>query len=484
MAACPRSASGRPGCRPGRPSRPSSSCGTRLHGGEIDCEGGSSMGNPWSPWAPSFQRRVSDSTALPRAKPGAALEHRDSTMRRRSMSSIRIGPARVPSRESPEQAVELLVERGYTGLRDRLRGRLLDRLSVRREAREVAREAGIALSVHAPIAAFLGHAEREKKYRMAVGMLDHSAGIAAACWRRARRLPPRLPARAAAGGGARRRRRAARRSARPARGRRNAPCRSASRSWGACATSEPRRTCSAISAQLGWVRPVLDFAHLHATSDGAFTDVELFAEVLVAADRIQAPGAPFHIHFSDIAYANRNETKHLPYGEGTLRADPLRDALARFERPATVTQRVPGRGVESGDPLGRCSPSRRADRRHRRQARAAAARSRPPRPRARDHGRTERAPRARPARSPGSRSRPGRSAPRGAGALPPRHGPERPARARASSSSSRPRSGRAARRCRSPRARSAPPPRPCRGRAGSRRGAAGSRTVSRDPRAA
>ena len=53
------------------------------------------------------------------------------------------------------------------------------------------------------------------------------------------------------------------------------------------------------------------------------------------------PGAPFHIHFSDIAFANRNETKHLPYGDGTLRADPLRDALARFERPATVISESP-----------------------------------------------------------------------------------------------------------------------------------------------
>ena len=53
------------------------------------------------------------------------------------------------------------------------------------------------------------------------------------------------------------------------------------------------------------------------------------------------PGAPFHIHFSDIAYANRNETKHLPYGEGTLRAEPLRDALARFDRPATVISESP-----------------------------------------------------------------------------------------------------------------------------------------------
>jgi endonuclease IV len=52
-------------------------------------------------------------------------------------------------------------------------------------------------------------------------------------------------------------------------------------------------------------------------------------------------GAPFHIHFSDIQFANRNETKHLPYGEGTLRAEPLGEALARFERPATVITESP-----------------------------------------------------------------------------------------------------------------------------------------------
>ena len=46
---------------------------------------------------------------------------------------------------------------------------------------ELARDAGIVLSVHAPLAGFMGHVERDKKYRMAIGMLDHSAGIAAAC---------------------------------------------------------------------------------------------------------------------------------------------------------------------------------------------------------------------------------------------------------------------------------------------------------------
>jgi endonuclease IV len=76
-------------------------------------------------------------------------------------------------------------------------------------------------------------------------------------------------------------------------------------------------------------------------SDGAFVDAGPFAAVLAGADGVLPPGAAFHIHFSDIAYANRNETRHLPYGDGTLRADPLREALARFDRPAIVISESP-----------------------------------------------------------------------------------------------------------------------------------------------
>ncbi len=35
------------------------------------------------------------------------------------------------------------------------------------------------------------------------------------------------------------------------------------------------------------------------------------------------------------------ETRCLPYREGTLRAEPLRDALVGFERPATVISEAP-----------------------------------------------------------------------------------------------------------------------------------------------
>src|SRR5205823_12439816 len=81
--------------------------------------------------------------------------------------------------------------------------------------------------------------------------------------------------------------------------------------------------------------------HMHATSDGAFTTVERFAGALEAVNRALPPDAPFHIHFSDVSYANRNEKSHVHYGEGTLRAEPLAEALARFSRPATVISESP-----------------------------------------------------------------------------------------------------------------------------------------------
>jgi deoxyribonuclease-4 len=99
-----------------------------------------------------------------------------------------------------------------------------------------------------------------------------------------------------------------------------------------------------LSEQLEWVRPVIDFAHLHAVTDGGMVQAEAFAGVLRRVDALLPPGAPFHIHFSDIAFANRNETKHLPYGQGTLRAEPLRQALGSFDRPATVISESPDEG--------------------------------------------------------------------------------------------------------------------------------------------
>src|SRR4051795_6940043 len=95
-------------------------------------------------------------------------------------SPLRFGPARVPSQESPEAAIALLLERGYTACEIDFEGRFWMDYDFAAAFGALAREHALALSVHAPIAGFMGHAERGKKLNMAVGMLDHSAGIARA----------------------------------------------------------------------------------------------------------------------------------------------------------------------------------------------------------------------------------------------------------------------------------------------------------------
>jgi deoxyribonuclease-4 len=247
----------------------------------------------------------------------------------------------MPSRESPEAAIERVLERGYSAVEiDFESGFWMDYPFAERLG-ELAREADVALSVHAPLFGFMGHVEPSgRKFSSAVGALDRSAGIAAASGAEVVVFHPgfllersREDALAAVVEqlGTLRERLEGKDRAVP---------------FGVEVMGRVRDLGSIddvleISRRTGWVRPVLDFAHMHATSDGAFTEVEPFATALGAADEVLEPGAPFHIHFSDIAYANRNETKHLPYGEGTLRAEPLAEALARFERPATVISESP-----------------------------------------------------------------------------------------------------------------------------------------------
>ena len=237
--------------------------------------------------------------------------------------------------------MEQLVRRGYDACEiDFGDGFWMDWDFARRLG-EVARQAAIRLSVHAPLAGFMGHVERGgRKHQMAVGMLDHTAGLAQACGAAPVVIHPgfllgrtreaaidaviaqlsELGARLAAKG-------------------RLVP-------FGIEVMGRVQELGSlddvlAISSRLDWVRPVPDFAHMHATSDGAFTTVEHFAATLAAVDRALPPTAPFHIHFSDVSYANRNEKSHVPYGEGTLRAEPLAEALARFSRSATVISESP-----------------------------------------------------------------------------------------------------------------------------------------------
>ena len=256
------------------------------------------------------------------------------------MGEIRFGPAGLPDAASFDEAFALLAAAGYRACEFGFAGGFWLDYETAPALGAAAEAADVALSVHAPLAAFMGHAERGRKFSMALGMLDHTAGLAKACGGRLIVFHPgfllgRERERAIADvvdqlGDLRERLE-----------KKDRLVPSGVEVMGRVRELGTVEDVLAIASQVDFVRPVLDFAHMHATSDGAFLDRDAFAAPLAAADAILEPGAPFHIHFSDIAYANRNETKHLPYGEGTLRAEPLRDALARFKRPATVISEAP-----------------------------------------------------------------------------------------------------------------------------------------------
>jgi len=256
------------------------------------------------------------------------------------MGTIRFGPARVPSRNSPEEAVERILERGYSACEIDFEGGFWMDYPWAERFGELARDNEIVLSVHAPLAGFMGHVERDKKQRMAIGMLDHSAGVAVAAGAKLVVLHPGFLL------GRTREKALADVIEQLAELRERLEGKGRAVPFGVEMMGRVRELGTAedvfaIAVQLPWVRPVIDFAHLHAVTDGGFTDMDAFHGVLEVADSLLEKGAPFHIHFSDIAFANRNETKHLPYGEGTLRAEPLKKALRKFRRPATVISESP-----------------------------------------------------------------------------------------------------------------------------------------------
>jgi deoxyribonuclease-4 len=255
------------------------------------------------------------------------------------MGTLRFGPGDLPAAATLEEGVALLRAQGYSACEIGFVNKFWLDYEGAEQLGALARDADVALSVHAPLAAFMGHAERGKKFNMALGMLDHTAGLAKALGAEVVVMHPGFYLGRERGQalddvvdqlGALRERLEKKDRLVP---------------FGVEVMGRVRDLGSIDDvleiASRSWVRPVIDFAHMHATSDGAFTDTEAFASVLDAADDVIEAGAPFHIHFSDIQYANRNETKHLPYGAGTLRAEPLRDALARFQRPATVISESP-----------------------------------------------------------------------------------------------------------------------------------------------
>ena len=83
-----------------------------------------------------------------------------------------------------------------------------------------------------------------------------------------------------------------------------------------------------LASEYPFVRPVVDWAHVHATSAGALITTDAYSAV-IGFLRDQFPGwmlDPLHCQFTDNEFGESGEIRHVPYGSGTLRVEPLLEA--------------------------------------------------------------------------------------------------------------------------------------------------------------
>jgi bifunctional non-homologous end joining protein LigD len=82
---------------------------------------------------------------------------------------------------------------------------------------------------------------------------------------------------------------------------------------------------AALASEFPFVRPIIDWAHVHAVTGGGLTSKDAYATVIEFV-RDSFPAwmiEPLQTQFTDNLIGDHGEVKHLPYGEGSLRVGPL-----------------------------------------------------------------------------------------------------------------------------------------------------------------
>ncbi len=93
-----------------------------------------------------------------------------------------------------------------------------------------------------------------------------------------------------------------------------------------------------MAAEFSWVRPVVDWAHVHATTDGRLTDLDAVRSVYAfLLDQFPAwKLQPLHTHYSHNSFGPGGEIKHIPYGEGSNPVEPVVEAAAELDLDLTI----------------------------------------------------------------------------------------------------------------------------------------------------
>lgn len=110
---------------------------------------------------------------------------------------------------------------------------------------------------------------------------------------------------------------------------------------------------ASLASKFSFVRPYVDWAHLHAITRGGLAAKEAFREVLGFL-REHFPGwmiDPLQCQFSEVRFGEKGEIRHVRYGEGSLRIANLVEAVQEVDIGLVVISEA--REPESTDAMAR-----------------------------------------------------------------------------------------------------------------------------------
>ncbi len=94
-----------------------------------------------------------------------------------------------------------------------------------------------------------------------------------------------------------------------------------------------------ISRRVRGVVPVVNFAHLHARTNGMLKDSKSFAEVLDKVEKYM--GGEHYVEFAGVEYENGNERRLTPIKRGDLKFETFASAIYEHEYNITVISSSP-----------------------------------------------------------------------------------------------------------------------------------------------
>ena len=98
-----------------------------------------------------------------------------------------------------------------------------------------------------------------------------------------------------------------------------------------------------LSQELGFVQPVLDFAHIHARGDVRLKTEDDYMKIFsLLEQRLGDYVQHFHAHFSEVSYSDKGEQYHLPLGaKNEPPLQPLLKVLAENGYGGTIICETP-----------------------------------------------------------------------------------------------------------------------------------------------